>query len=423
MSRESKPKFSRRRTWLLAVLVLCAGASMPGRTASSAVSPELQKAINEAIEKGAAWLRTQRSPDGSFDALFRGAAPPSYQMGLAGLCGLALLASGDSKTDPAMLKTLEYLKERDALEVRGGTRTTYGVGVLLMFITEMYRPAMQADKDGRYAKAKVKDPCSLPKDMQAWIQELASWLLDVQLEDGWWRYPHTPPADLSNTQYAMLGLRAARECGATVPLVKILKTLETTLDVQEKDGEKMKRIIKGTGKPGDHDYAVDGGDRARGWPYQRGSNVEGSMTTAGIAALAICRDMLLKPERFSAYTPEMDRNVGRSVQDGFAWLDKNFSVAHNPPKGASGWHYYYLYGLERACAFAGREAVGSHDWYAEGAALLVKQQKPDGRWATGTLGADYTPSDICDTAWALLFLKKASRPTAPIPAPVVTSNK
>jgi hypothetical protein len=245
------------------------------------------------------------------------------------------------------------------------------------------------------------------------------------MEDGWWRYPSNPPPDLSNTQYAMLGLRAARDCGIPVPATSFLKCLETTLVAQEPDGPKHRRIEPAR-KPGEREYAIDGGDKARGWAYQRDMKQQttGSMTTAGIGVLAICRDALMKPQRFAGYSDETDRKVGRSVQDGFAWLDANYTVDHNPPKGAAAWHLYYLYGLERAAALAGRDHVGNHDWYADGATVLVGKQQGDGRWHTGALGqgGEIEASDLCDTAWALLFLKKATRPVVPIMPPVVTTG-
>ena len=145
------------------------------------------------------------------------------------------------------------------------------------------------------------------------------------------------------------------------------------------------------------------------------------MTTAGIAVLAICRDALLKPQRYAGFTEELERKVRRSVQDGFAWLDLNFAVNCNPPPGAPAWHYYYLYGLERACAVGGRDMIGKHDWYVEGSKYLVAEQKKEGRWSTGALGAkEVPPDDLLDTEWALLFLKKATFPT--IPMPVVTGG-
>jgi hypothetical protein len=415
----------RRASIAAALLLLTAVAAPRAPAASAEPTPELQKQINEAIDRGQVWLRSQQKPDGSFQPLtVMGQA--AYQVGVTALMGLALIAAGEPKKGPVLQKALAYLKETDLKrDGPSGARSTYGTGVLIMFLTEMYRPEEKPEeKAGRYAKAKVKDPCKLPPEIAAWIQELASWLVDVQMQDGWWRYPHTPPSDLSNTQYALLGLRAARDCGAAVQQSAFLRALQRTLDTQQKDGPAHKRIIPAT-KPGETEYAV-GGDKARGWNYQAidGQFVSGSMTTAAIAVLAIARDACNKPERFSGYSDELDRKVQRSVQDGFAWLDKHFAVDKNPPAGAPAWHYDYLYGLERACVYAGRDKIGRHDWYVEGATYLVSKQQKDGRWTTGVLGAggEISPSDLADTAWALLFLERATRPTIPIPAPVVTEG-
>ena len=421
--RRPRPRPRARASLLGAFLCLVTvlGACPPSSRA--AVTPEQQKQINAAIEKGAKWLKAQRKADGLFGGVIVNDRE-DYQIGLSALCGLALLASGESKKDAGMLKTLDACKAQDAIRAGSGVRTTYDTGVLLMFITEMFRPEMKDEKKERYATKPKKDPCNLPKDMASWVQDLAGWLVSVQLEEGWWRYPIAPPGDLSNTQYALLGLRAARDCGATVPASCFMRAIDGTLAAQEQDGPKLKRIIKGSGKPGETDYAVEGGDRARGWPYQHGAGgITGSMTTAAIGTLAISRDALLRPERFSAYSDELDRKVKRSVQDGFAWLDRNWSVEFNPPRGGPNWHYYYLYGLERACVYGDREHVGNHDWYAEGAMYLVGHQLPDGHWSSGATGVkEGGPSDLCDTAWALLFLKKATRPVIPVPAPVVTGG-
>jgi hypothetical protein len=418
----------RRRAHALAlVAVLASPLLAPRRPAVAAddapteVPADLQKKIDAAIERGGKWLKSQAGADGLFQPIAV-SGNPAYVIGVTSLSGLALLAADVPHNDPVFQAMVPALRARDTLE-SGSSRTTYNCGTLLMFLTEYYRPARKNERDDpRYAKARAKDPCGLPKDVIPWVQELASWLVSVQLDDGWWRYPFAPPSDLSNTQYALLGLRAARDCGAVVPATAFQRALERALERQQPDGPKVRRMIPPSGKPGDQGYVVDAGDRARGWSYQE-DLVTGSMTTAGIAALAIGRDMLMKPERWSGYTDELDRKVGRAVQDGFAWLDQNWAVDRNPPRGAPAWHYYYLYGLERACAFAGRTHVGAHDWYVEGARYLVEQQKSDGRWATGALGArEVEASDLCDTAWAILFLKRATRPTRPIPAPVITQG-
>jgi hypothetical protein len=415
-----------RTTSIVAALLLVAAVPAGLRARASAdVTPELQKQINEAIDKGQAWLLTQQKADGSFQPLTV-LGTPSYQVGVTALMGLALIAAGEPKKGPVLQKALTYLKETDQKrDGPSGARSTYGTGVLIMFLTEMYRPEEKPEKEtGRYATKPKKDPCKLPPDVAAWIQDLASWLVDVQMQDGWWRYPHTPPSDLSNTQYALLGLRAARDCGAAIQQSVFQRALMRTLEVQQKDGPKVPRIIPAT-KPGETEYA-QGMDKARGWNYQgtEGQFFSGSMTTAAIAVLAIARDACNKPERFSGYSNELDNKVQFAVQDGFAWLDKNFAVDKNPPAGAPAWHYYYLYGLERACAYAGRPKVGKRDWYVEGATYLVGKQQKDGRWATGALGAgdEIAASDLADTAWALLFLKRATRTMPPIPVPTVTTG-
>jgi hypothetical protein len=196
--------------------------------------------------------------------------------------------------------------------------------------------------------------------------------------------------------------------------------IQTMIARQEKDGPKVTRRVPATG-PGERTYGVDSGDRARGWKYREPFTVTGSMTTAAIAILAISHDALTRPERAARYTPQMERDLERAVQDGFAWLDRRWTVEKNPGDNAINWHLYHLYGLERACIFGGRDLVGEHDWYLEGAAKLLAMQQTDGRWATGWKGIEhYQPSDYCDTAWAILFLKRATRPLPPIRAPVIT---
>jgi hypothetical protein len=209
-----------------------------------------------------------------------------------------------------------------------------------------------------------------------------------------------------------------------VPATAFEKALRMALLWQEQDGPKRKRIVPSgdpTGKP----YVFEAGDRARGFPYLQGGNIPmtGSMTTSGIAILAISHDALLRPKRLPRFDTALENQTSRAIEDAFCWLDLNWTVARNAGAGAPNWHLYYLYGLERAGALAGRGLVGEHDWYLEGAKHILGMQKPDGRWSTGTLGSGETEgSDALDTAWALLFLKRATRPAPPIAPPNVTEG-
>ncbi len=293
--------------------------------------------------------------------------------------------------------------KRDAIGASGEVRTTYGTGVLLMFITEMFRPEMKDEKkDARYATKPKKDGCGLPKDMASWIQELAGWLVSVQLDDGWWRYPIAPPGDLSNTQYALLGLRAARDCGATVPASCFMRAIDGTLAAQEQDGPKLKRIIKGSGKPGETDYAVEGGDRARGWPYQHGAGgITGSMTTAAIGTLAISPRRPHEPGALRRLH-RRPRPEGRPLRAGRVHVARSKLVRRVQPSAgrARTWHYYYLYGLERAACLRRSQTRRRPRLVRRG--REVPPRRSSSRTAAGAPGPpgreEIAPSDLCDTA-------------------------
>ena len=67
-------------------------------------------------------------------------------------------------------------------------------------------------------------------------------------------------------------------------------------------------------------------------------------------------------------------------------------------------HHYYLYSLERVGLLYGIKKIGGHDWFLEGALWLVHHQREDGSWRS------YGDMPVVDTAFALLFLKKAVVP-------------
>lgn len=188
--------------------------------------------------------------------------------------------------------------------------------------------------------------------------------------------------DNSNSQYAMLGLRACFDAGIVLP-DRVLKQADRWWRQSQKPGKKS-----------------DG----RGWAYNEGSDsAYGSMSAGGVASLVICD-----------YLQKRDWKRDKDVVDGLQWLAANFTVSRNPGASSnmSGWHYYYLYGLERAALLFETETLGSHKWYAEGAKYLLKEQKSDGSWASKTQGQGMGmggPNPI-DTCFAILFLRRATRP-------------
>jgi hypothetical protein len=77
------------------------------------------------------------------------------------------------------------------------------------------------------------------------------------------------------------------------------------------------------------------------------------------------------------------------------------------------WQFYWLYAVERSGMLYGTENFGKHEWYIEGADWLLANQKPDGSWHNpdGHSGkVTNFPGAIGDTGFAILFLRRATRP-------------
>lgn len=195
--------------------------------------------------------------------------------------------------------------------------------------------------------------------------------------------------DNSNTQYASLGLRACYDAGIVIPEESVqlaVRWLIESMHAGEGDDKAGKgAVVSGGETPG----------KPQGWSYKGADEGKayGSMTAGGVGALTIYDYMLKK-----------DWKKDANVKNGLAWLGKNFSATSNPGRGNS-WELYYLYGVERAGVLYGTDKMGDHDWYLEGAKQLLSTQGDDGSWKVS--GGEHPTWDTC---FAILFLKKATKP-------------
>ncbi|MEZ6197546.1 MAG: hypothetical protein R3F20_17765 [Planctomycetota bacterium] len=216
------------------------------------------------------------------------------------------------------------------------------------------------------------------------LRRLLSWQLQggESLPFGW-SYPGEDPAalapdaaDLSNTQYAALGLWVASERrGLVVPDAVWLGLGRAVLRFQEVDPPGG----GGTGYP------------PAGFGYRAGAEPTGSMTVAGVGILSLCRRALGRRAPGAWVVAE---------KRGLAWLAAHFSVVGNPgAKGAAagGWSGYYRYGLERTATWCEEVRLGPYDWYGLGAWHLVETQRADGDWG-----------NLEETIFAILFLSRAT---------------
>jgi len=188
-------------------------------------------------------------------------------------------------------------------------------------------------------------------------------------------YKRGDSGDNSNTQFALLGLRAAARCGVEMPK----ETWEDVVKWLEKDQ-------LGSG----------------GWSYSRKTNPSkgayGSMTTASLCGLTIAKFYL-----------GQDIHKDAAIEKGLKCLDKMLTSTDNLGLPREWHHYYYIYGVERVGAVLGIEQIGNHDWYPEGVEFLLKEQKADGSWDTKPVVLDPTTN----TCFAILFLKRATQKLTP----------
>jgi hypothetical protein len=351
--------------------------------------PEFRARVNAAVDRGVERLLKRQNEDGSWPAEGTGLA--SQRLGVCALMTLACLMGGTPGDHPRLTHAFGYMR---TLPVE----KTYSVGVLLMALHARYagvEDAFSQDGTDAYGNPVRKDPCVTrmsPGD-KAWMEEAVAYLLKHQ-NAGTWRYPEQG-YDLSNTQYALLGLWAAARCGAKVPLEAWMTALEALLAAQERTGPEVK--LRTTEARGDYRVVVTEDARARGFRYRPEDPLTGAMTTAGLAGLAICQDELWASRRFTA---ELRTRTRKGIRDALAWLQESFDVGKNPGLPGGGWHFYWLYGLERAGMLARTRFIGTRDWYLEGATWLLGQQRDDGSWSN-----EHT---LLDTAFAVLFLKRAA---------------
>lgn len=315
-----------RLSCLLIAAVLPAQAPLPGRIASA-----LQKARPALLHHLA-----------------------QSERGELALCCLAAAHDGVPADEPVFQAAIDRL-------ARAQIEDTYGLALRLMVMAEL----AQFPRRTQLAAA----------DAEELLRRQTSGGFSYHAHDGWW--------DLSNTQYAALGLRAAVALGVEVPLQRWRLLYQAVARNQHEDGAFTYRAGQG-----------------------RTSAYE-SMTVAGIAVLAITAQFLELDE-------VAEREHGQRIERGWQWMAGRRSALGDRRSQRC---YYFHYGLERAAILTDREQVGGVDWYEAGAAMLCDEQKSSGGW----WGSDEFRPDAprsnrghaVDTSFAILFLRRKFQKVQP----------
>lgn len=413
--------------------------------------------VGQAIDRGVAWLVKTQQADGSWDMAGLDLKHPG------GPTSLALYALVNSKIHPdrkelqdkaaiAIEKGFAYMKDKCYLP-----GSTYGDSTLIMALESRLKRA-KVDPLKRYGHMN-KGAGVNPKADLEWMTKLTEELISFKNKHTFgkirahpmlkytkmvfygWGYPvmHDKPGamqartDLSNTQYAALGLAAAHRAGVEIDKEVFRGLVGMALATQEMRGKQQQRLEiirskiedKREGSESEieietiYGYGITKSegieykktkkkDEARGWGYCKSGgetaqrSAYGSMTTAGLTMLLAGQIALQEDE---AYKKNLEPYVRESIYDGLAWLGMTFDPTLNPNKSAKydNWTLYYLYGMERVGMMAGVENFGKHLWYRKGALRLVRTQNDDGSWGPSSLNFGV------DTCFALLFLSRSTQ--------------
>ena len=364
-------------------------------------------AVHAAIRKGAEWLKKNRERNGSWvDS--GGSFAREFPVGTTALCVMALLHAGVPREDPAV---------RDGLAVvlKANFAKVYDVSASLMALEAKYLPLEQYEEVVELTEEKARKAIAekmTPAD-KAWVQKAVDWLMSKQTKDGTWGYPDMTERyyDHSNTQYALLGLKSGARCGAKIPSRVWRQIAEHWIAAQKMAAGKVElKLTWAAGEPG-VEIRSEESVTPGGWGYfvrpVDWANIPvpdqgyGSMVCAGLTSLIICQSELVRSKDLDEGLRPRLESAKRS---GLAWIQRHYSVRGCPPAAGfwSVFHLYYLYSLERVGVMYGIKEIAGHDWYLEGAVLLVRDQRTDGGWFS------YDEIPVLDTAFALLFLKKAT---------------
>jgi hypothetical protein len=359
----------RRKTWgcvaFSFVLTLATAAFAEGPT---------EEEITKSRERGIQFLKLKQKPDGSWD--FAG-----HDIGITALCTIALIENGMPVTDPVIQRGYEFVKKGTA-----NLKNTYDLALVATLLS------------------RVGDRRDRPQ-----IKALAARLIAGQMDSGGWHYncpgqeldaekvlrdPSALPkpkegfGDNSCTQFAVLGLWVASRSG-----VNIDKTLAKV----------SQRFNKTQLEDGGWAYLNDVPGNALGARPPSSA----SMTGAGLFCLAVAEATQIREALKSGKRSETPGGVaGKALIDNKVF-SKGLKRTGEFVKGMSaGSPRYFMWSVERIGVLLGLEQMGEVDWFQRGADALLKSQKEEGGWPTAWADAD--KNGLSDTAFALLFLRKAN---------------
>lgn len=381
-------------------LALLLGTLAAARAPAEDVDP-FQKRINTAIARGRDNLLSQIPG-------MTAKLPGGYPMGRLALPLAAALKGGASTKDPAVVAAFDRLAKLQPAK-------TYGVACYLFALDALARKQAKEGIRRRSRTFVGRKPHQAKGDVRKRMAQMVEWLVNARVAGmGYWHYGVSSGGhDFSNSQFAILGLQIGIEHGIAVPrkvfeeIAKIFVSSQTMMAAPEKInisyGLRLEDLLQNrrtTAKAQSTSFTVKPG----GWQYHatKGGS-KASMTAAGASSLLVARNGLGRTN--IALRQSLDKALVRS----YAWINKNFNAFIQAGGGGHG--LYTMYSLEKVGDLGEIEKFGEHNWYVEGATILLDKQQGDGGWAGGYV----------NTSFAVFFLTRATR-LKPYSAPKILTN-
>lgn len=365
--------------------------------------------VDAAVDKAAGFIKAKQDPA---DGQFKDKWSHAYPMGETALSLLALLKAGVASDDPIIKRGFKAMMSLPFKKI-------YSVSIGILAIEARYAPdaeTLAASGDPYRSVARKRFKKKARGADKRWLTAATRYLCQHQGADGLWAYPFNGDRDVSNAQFALLGLKSSKRLGIAVPDQIWLKSLKGLLAIQERSGpvvppfsvpaaEGPIRLLEGKSSAGAEGTTERATFRARGWGYKGGDGARGSMTAAGVACLVVLKSEL---ERRRGFDKKWGPAVDQALRDGSAWLASRFRADANP--GAElDWLFYYLYTLERAGTLSGAERFGDHAWHRAGTDHILSLQHGDGRFEKNG-GNGEKDGSLAGTCLAVLFLKRSTVP-------------
>lgn len=345
--------------------------------------------LDRAIRRGQAALINLQRHDGSWRRV------GDEDAGTTALALLALLKSGVKPRKPAIVKGLRLLLSR------GTPPKVYEASLVCMLMEALSEARGRRIKPRRGPTRELSKALKLSKDERLLFTRSAEGLAR-SMHEGAFGYRIKAPdvedgetsIDHSNTQYGILGLRAASHCGLRFPRLwnPVLRHFRENQKRPDLSASALRLLPPG--------QRLKGSFIPRGWTYRQPERGPATlnMTCVGVAAILIGLEQL----ELVGGEVENREAAAQALHDGLTWVSGRVQDGLKGDRG--GLHGYTLYSIERVGALTGRRHLGGLDWYLHGAKLYLDTQEPQsGRWK-GQYNA------VVETAFALLFLKRGTAP-------------